>query len=304
MAVNTSVTVSGLLAQKWDKMFLEIATPMLKHEQLCTPKKVENNVGKVVNYTRYVMPANSATLTEGALPTAGTTSVVTVTATIAEEGYYEQVSTLLTFTGLDDGMTQRAVVLGKHAGNTLDQRARDEMFNGATVYLANAKAGITNITTADKLDAPNVRKAVRLLKSAFAPQRSTGRYAAVISEYAEFDLISDATWVAAKQYSDVNDLYNSYIGTFLDVDFVTSNQGKFEVSTIPQVWSNFFLGDEAVAKVDLNGLAKPTMFVKTSDNNDTSQPINTYITVGWKSYVTYKTLNPAYMVNVKTGSLG
>lgn len=305
MAQATTATLTSNMATYFDAKLLMIATPLLKHEQFCTPKSVVQGAGKTVSYTRYNVPANSTSLAEGVNVTTAIPTSTSVTATLIEEGYAEQVSELLARTNIDTMMTERIDSgLAAHAGNTLDQRARDEMYNGATTTFANGRANAAAITASDVLNTTNVRKANRLLKSAFAPLRKdTGRYAAVISEFAELDLTSDATWVGAKQYSDVNDLYTSYIGTWLNFDFVVSNQGKTEASTVT-VYSNFFMGEEAVAKLELSGSGTPKVYVKTSDDHDTSQPLPMFMTMGWKAIVTYKTLNSAYIVNMKSASAG
>jgi N4-gp56 family major capsid protein len=296
---------SGLTASMqtyYDTKFLKVASAQLKHMQFADKRPIPANSGKIIDFTRYTLPAVASTaLTEGTNPTAVAASSSSVTAQLAEYGYVQQHSSLVSLTNIDSSLEKRTDILAKQAGMTLDIITREAMFTDATVIVANAKASITALAATDKLDAANVRKVVRTMKTNFADTRSDGGYVGVINEYGAYDLSSDTTWVNAHTYKDGNNLYDGEIGKLLGVRFVETNQGKSEVSTVT-VYSNFFIADQALAAVDISGSAEPKMIVKTPGPNDTSNPLNMYSTVGWYSLFAAKVLNPAFIINLKCGA--
>jgi len=304
---------SGLTANMqnfYDKKFLKVASAELKHLQFADKRPIPANSGKVIYFTRYTLPALATTaLTEGTSPTAAAASSSTVSTTLAEYGYVQQHSSLVSLTNIDPELEKRTDVLAKQAGMSLDIITREAMFTDATVLLANAKALLTAIAATDVMSAANVRKAVRQLKTNFATGRTkaeadvdtnSSEYVGIISEFAAYDLTSDTTWVNAHTYKDGDNLYNNEIGKLLGVRFTETNQGKTEASTVT-VYSNFIFGDQAYAAVDIAGSSDPKMIVKTPGPNDTSNPLNMYSTVGWYSLFAAKVLNPNFILNLKTG---
>ena len=117
-----------------------------------------------------------------------------------------------------------------------------------------------------------------------------------------YDVMSDSVWINAHTYKDGGELYKGEIGKLHRVRFFecSSNQ-KSEASTVT-VFSNFFHGQEAFGRVKLDG-ENFGLKIKQSDKTDTSNPLDMFMTVGWKADgYAVKTLNANWLVNIKTAA--
>ncbi len=192
--------------------------------------------------------------------------------------------------------------MAQNASETHDTLVRNELFSGATTQFAAARTALTAVTSADLLTVAEVRKAVRTLKKANALTYSDGYFLGKIGPDTSFDLMNDNVWVNAHTYKDGGELYKGEVGKLHRVRFLeaSSNQ-KSEASTVT-VYSNFFHGQEAIGTVDLSGGDNLKLIIKNSDKGDTSNPLNMFLTIGWKSVFATKTLNADWIVNCKSAA--
>lgn len=184
-------------------------------------------------------------------------------------------------------------------GETLDELVRNELSNG-TVQFAGAKSALSAVAASDIFSATEIKKAVRTLDSNKAMTYKDGFYMGKVNPYTKYDLISDTTWVNAKTYSDVVDLYRGEIGELLGVKFLLTKNPKSESSTTT-VYHNYIHGDNAFGVVDLAGDA-PELIIKTPGPQDTSNPANRYSTISWAGSYATKILNSNWVLVVKTGA--
>ena len=302
MASETTLTLTGEMMTFLKSDFLERSQALNIHREGTKKVKHAQNSGKTVTWNRYSPLASATTaLTEATNPAEVNVSASQVSATVKEYGNFTKVSSLLYGTSIDKQAQEKEELLAQNANETLDTLARDELFAGATTQLANGRAELANITAGDVLNVTEVRKAVRTLKKNNAPTFDDGFYLGKIGPDTSFDLMGDATWVNVKTYSDKKDLYKGEVGAIHRVRFLecSSNQ-KSEASTVT-VYSNFIHGKEALGEVDLDG-GNLELIIKNSGKQDTSNPLNMFLTIGWKATDAVKTLNSAWIVNVKTSA--
>lgn len=301
MPANTT-TLSNEMMTFLSADFLERSQALNIHREGL--KKIEHskNSGKTVTWNRYSpLAAATTALTESTNPSETSVSSSTVSATVKEYGMYTGVGSLLYGTSIDKAAQEKEELVAQNANETLDTIARDELFAGATTQFAAARASLSAITAADTLNVTEVRKAVRTLKKNNAPTYDDGFYIGKIGPDTSYDLMGDATWVNVKTYADKKDLYKGEAGSIHRVRFVecSSNQ-KSEASTVT-VYSNFIHGKEAIGEVDLNG-GNLELIIKQSGKQDTSNPLNMFMTIGWKAVDAVKVLNPNWLINVKTAA--
>jgi len=302
MAADTTLTLTGEMMTFLKSDFLERSQALNIHREGTKKVKHTQNSGKTVTWNRYSpLAAATTALTEATNPSEVQATAAQVSATVKEYGNFTKVSSLLYGTSIDKQAQEKEELLAQNANETLDTLARDELFAGATTQLAAGRAGLANITAADVLNVTEVRKAVRTLKKNNAPTYEDGFYLGKIGPDTSFDLMGDATWVNVKTYSDKKDLYKGEAGSIHRVRFLecSSNQ-KTETSTVT-VYSNFIHGKEALGEVDLAG-GNLELIVKNSGKQDTSNPLNMFLTIGWKATDAVKTLNSTWIVNIKTGA--
>lgn len=298
----STTTLSSEMMTFLSADFLERSQALNIHREGLKKIKHSQNSGKTVTWNRYSpLAAATTALTEATNP--GETSVTsnTVSATVKEYGMYTGVGSLLYGTSIDKAAQEKEELVAQNANETLDTLARDELFTGATTQFAAGRGSLGAITAPDTLNVTEVRKAVRTLKKNNAPTYDDGYYLGKIGPDTSYDLMGDTTWVNVKTYSDKKDLYKGEVGSIHRVRFVecSSNQ-KSEASTVT-VYSNFIHGKEAVGEVDLAG-GNLELIIKQSGKQDTSNPLNMFMTIGWKAVDAVKTLNSSWVVNIKTAA--
>ena len=302
MSANTTSTLSNEMMTFLIEEFLERAQAQTIHAEGTKKRVHQQNSGKTMTWNRYTpLSAATSALTEATNPSETNITSAVVSATVQEYGAFDKISSLLYGTSIDKAATEKTQVMGQNASETLDTLVRNEMFSGATVQLAAARANLTAVTSADVLTTTEIRKAVRTLKKNDAIAYEDGYFLGKVGPDTAFDLMADTTWVNAHTYKDGDNLYKGELGKLHRVRFLeaSSNQ-KHETSTV-EVYSNFIHGKEAIGTVDLAG-NNMKLIVKNSDKTDTSNPLNMFMTIGWKATFATKTLNANWLVNIKTAA--
>jgi N4-gp56 family major capsid protein len=301
MAAQTTATLTQPMMTYYEAVFLKRSKAALIHAQGAQEKTHESNSGKTIQFTRFSpLAAATTALTEGSNPSEVNLSASNVSATLAEYGNVTKYSKLYAATTIDSGLEEATSIIGQNMGETLDVLVREELYTGATVRLANGRAGVANILATDVLNYTEVKKAVRDLRNASAMTYSDGFFMGKVNPSTEMDLIGDSAWVSVNTYNQGgNPIYNSEIGRLGGVRFVTGTQGKTEASTVT-VHSTFIHGANAFGTIKLSS-DLPKLYIKNPGEQDTSNPTNRYSTISWAGSFVCKTLVGAWIVNVKTG---
>jgi N4-gp56 family major capsid protein len=302
MAADTTSTLSNEMMTFLIDNFLSRSTQQNIHGEGAKTRVHPLNSGKTMTWNRYTpLSAATSALTEATNPGATNISSATVSATVAEYGATDTISSLLYGTSIDRAATEKSEVLAQNASETIDTLVRNELFSGATVQFAGGKAALTALAASDILSLVEVRKAVRTLKKNNAIPYSDGYFLGKVGPDTSFDLMSDTVWVNAHSYKDGNELYKGEVGKIQRVRFLEASSNQKSEASTATVFSNFFHGQEAIGTVDLAG-SNMKLIIKQSDKSDTSNPLNMFMTIGWKATFATKTLNANWLVNVKTGA--
>jgi N4-gp56 family major capsid protein len=273
----------------------------LVHEQGAQKKTMPAGEGKTVNFTRYTpLALATAALSEGSNPSETDLTASTVSATVAERGSSAKIARFLSTTSIDRNNKEKIEVFGQNMGESLDTLCRDELVTGGTAQLAGGKANITAVAASDVLSATEIKKAVRYLEGQSAMRYDDGFFMGKIQPFTWYDLVGDSTWVNAKTYSDVKDLYMGEVGELFGVRFVLTNNGHTASSTVT-VYSNLIHGKESFGAIDL-ATDSPKLYIKTPGAQDTSNPADRYSTIAWAGSYVAKVLNDKWIVNVRTGA--
>ncbi len=302
MAANTTSTLSNEMMTFLINDFLTRSEALTIHSEGAKKRTHSQNSGKTMTWNRYTpLTAATTALTEATNPTENNIASTTVSATVAEYGNFDKISSLLYGTSIDRAAKEKVEVLAQNASETLDTLVRNELFTGATTQFAAARTALTAVTSVDVLTVAEIRKAVRTLKKNNAITYGDGYFLGKVGPDTSFDLMGDTTWVNAHSYKDGGELYKGELGKLHRVRFLecSSNQ-KSEASTVT-VYSNFIHGQEAIGTVDLAGGNKQ-LIIKESDKSDTSNALNMFMTIGWKATFATKTLNSSWIVNIKSAA--
>lgn len=247
------------------------------------------------------MAVATTPLSENTNPSGVDMSSTIVSATIAEYGNYTRVSSLFEMTSLDEGLKEHVEVMSQNAGETLDTLIAAELSANATTQYANSKVALTAVASTDTLTGAEIRKAVRTLKKNKAKTFDDGFFRAVIPVSAAYDLRGNSEWLNANTYVNVDLYKNGQIGALHGVKFLETNNESTESSTAT-VYHTFVFGKNAYGMLNLAGQPEKRIIVKTPGSSDTSNPLDMYSTIGWKSYFVAKILNSAWVIVIKSGA--
>jgi len=293
-AMNRSNGLTQEMMHYYEKVFLARAEYELILDQGAQKRTRENNVGSTLNFTRYTPLDLAVTaLSEGANP--ATTTLITATnvkASLAEYGNTIKVSKFLSLTSIDVKDREKIELVGQNMGETLNRKVREELDDWTATY-ANAKAKLSLVKSSDTLDAADIALMVRTLEINKARRYPDGFFLAKTDPYNKYRLVQDSTWVAAKEYSDVKDLYRGEIGELYGVRFLLnidalSSQG--DKASHP-AYSTFVHGADAFGVYDLAG-DSPKLIIY--DGVDSYNQAGRAAFISWAGSYVCKTLNSSW----------
>ena len=310
MTAQTTSSLSQEMSTYYEKVFLARAEYEYIFSQGAQMRTQPANEGKSVVFTRHTPLATATTaLTEGTNPAEVNLTATNVTATLVEYGNTVKISRFLDLTSIDRNNKEKIEVVGQNMGETLDELTRNELFTGATTQFAGSKAALTDVGVTDILNVAELRKAVRTLKLAKARryQDRIAPWLGKVGPNTSYDLTTDSTFLSADIYDNgAEKLYNGELGKILGVRLIESPNQTETVdagASSADIFSNFIHGSDAFGCIDLVG-DKPQLYIIPHTKIDSGNPAGRFSTVAWAaSYVT-KTLNAAWLINIKTGATG
>jgi len=299
--VSLTTGLTQVMSTYYDKRFLDRAKAELRHDFGAQVKNHKMNMGKVVRFTRFTPLALATTpLTEGTDPSAVDMTATNVDATLAEYGNYTIVSSLFSATSIDENLEEHVDVHGTNAGESIDALVRNVLSAGATAQIAAGKL-LTAVAATDTLTGLEIRKAVRTLKTNKAKRFDNGYFRGIIQPFQAMDLMGNSEWLSAYQYTspDSDAIKKGVVGRIHGVEFVETNQGSTEASTVT-IYHTFVFGQNAYGVVRLESMQEPKIYIAqgVTQNN----PLNLRSTVGWRMPFVAVVLNANWLVCIKTGA--
>lgn len=293
----------------YERVLIERLLPQLNFYKDATKKKLPKNSGRTTNFRKFnSLTAPSSSLTEGKTPDGNNLSISTITATVAQEGDYVQITDLIQLTGIDPVLTETCELLGEQAEKLFDSRIQTAISKGTNVYFAGSattRAGLESATTKN-LTADDIKKIVRKLKNANAKRFADGYYHMQVDPDIAYDLMSDNAWVDVSKYARPEQMVKGELGKMHGMKFFeTTNLETVDSSsenTKIDVHIAYAYGKDSYACIDLEGGAgKPEIIVKENGSAGTSDPLNQRATAGWKACFTAVITQPLALVRVETG---
>jgi len=172
----------------------------------------------------------------------------------------------------------------------------------------------TALTSAHTISTECLNKAVEILRKNGAKKFANGRYACLITPEVHRQLLSDKRWretaIHSPQIADGGHK-NGMVATWADLDFFIHTSRPKYASTLGTVNSmseggtgrymfTLCMGMDAFGVVGLEGMSAPRLSFKIPqpDDGNTSNPNNTYGTIGWyRAWIT-KPLNANFCVGL------
>lgn len=308
----TATADLATLPQYYHKVFLErfVVNPVMMDYAMKKPLPTGN--GKVVYFPRL---SNSSTtvsaykLTEGTVISTEKVQDAQLSATIEQFGNAKAVWDLTELTAINGTVEEAVREMAEQAGNVVDKRIIQTAIGGAPAGPSalssfinkgfSATVGITAYTefsaavatlsagiTGDK-----IRFAKKVLEGRNVPKYEDGYYVLVCHTDTANKLQEDSSWQEAWKYTDAENIRKGEAGRYAGVTIVTDNniQTSANGSAGATVYYSILLGRGALGVTELDGGVNT--YFKKSGEQDTSNPINQFITMGWKVNFVPKILN-------------
>ena len=233
-SADTGNDLSGEMKTFYSDYLIDMAEPMLVHDQFGQKHPIPKAGGKTIEFRKYdPLPKALTPLSEGVTPAGQKLNMGVITATVDQYGGFVELSDMLMLTAIDNNLVQATKLLGSQAGRTLDTITREVLAGGTNVQYADGQVdtraalvgGSSDSAKNHYLTVDAVRRAVRFLKVMNAP-KINGYYAGIIHPDVAYDLMSDPKWVNVKTYSDPEGIYEGEIGRIEGVRFVESSEAK------------------------------------------------------------------------------
>ncbi len=308
---TTNLTTTGSLSAKmavyYERMMLDRLRAELVFHKFGQKKNLPANSGKIVQwYRRTDLPGNTATITEGTVPNAIGLSATSISAQLSQYGDYTQTSDLIQLTSIDNEIEAAVDLLSWRAQQTLDLLDRALLDAGTNIAYGGGKTFLSGTAAADVLLGSDVRKGVRNLKVANARPFDGGLFVWIIHPNNSYDLQGDTAsggWVNANTYVNTAEIEAGEIGKFGGARFIETTQVASTTtgtSGSAAVYSTHLLSNGAFGVVEFDGGVH--VYVKKSGEQDTSNPLNQFATVGYKMTYTNKMLDENRQLTYKVGS--
>lgn len=309
-ANTTTSTASGNdlsveMKTYYSDYLIDMATPLLVHDQFGQKHPIPKNGGKTIEFRKYSPLAKAMTaLTEGVTPDGQALDVSAITATVAQYGGWIQLPDMLLLTAIDNNMVQATELLGDQAGRTLDTVTREVLNGGTNVQYYDGSVTSRSALTADnKLTVDCIFRAVRFLKSQNA-KPIDGSFVGIIHPDVAYDLMRSAEWIDLQKYTNnVDHVYNGEIGKIGGVRFVETTEAKIFAkggASGVDVYSTLILGSNAYGVTEVTGGGLQHI-VKQLGSSGSADPLNQRASVGWKAVKTAERLVEPYMIRIETG---
>jgi N4-gp56 family major capsid protein len=300
--LNTTTTLSPEVSTYYEKVFLDRAEYELVAKEGGQMRTHASNEGRTVNFTRYTpLTINTTPLGEGSNPSLSNITASTVAMTLSEYGQSIQTSKFLTLVGIDSNMKEKIALVGQNMGESLNRLVLNELGNGTAVY-ANSK-NTSTYAASDTFAASMIRGLVQTLEINKAMAYKDGFYMGKTPPQAKYQLLGDTTWVNAKTYSDVKDLYKGEMGELYQVRWLLNKDyisavGAASQASIIAAFSTYVHGDNAFGCYDLSG-DKPKLYI-LPNIVDGSSPAGRISKVSWAGSYAAKLLNSTWILVAKT----
>jgi len=296
---NTTGTLSPEVSTYYEKVFLDRAEYELVLKEGAQMRTHPANEGRTVNFTRY-SPLTIITDPLGELSNPVTCAITacTVAMTLSEYGLTTIHSKLLTLVSIDSGMKEKVELVGQNMGESLNRLVRNELQNG-TAYYGNGHH-VASFTAGDTLDACDIRQMTKALELAKAKPYKDGMYMGKTDPISKYNLIGDTTWVNAKTYSAVKDLYKGEMGELYQVRWLLNkdvSSGTEAASTASSTTVRYYTyvhGDNAFGCYDL-AQDKPRLYI-LPNQVDSNSPAGRVSYISWAGSYATKLLNSDWVI--------
>lgn len=298
----SSGSIANEVMTYYEKVFLARAEYELVMKEGSQSRVHPENSGRTVNFTRRSQQSIiTDPLGEMSNPVTCVIDSCTVAMTLSEYGLTTITSKLATLIGIDSRMKETVEQMGQNMGETINRLTRDELMNGTSFY--GNDHTVINFAAGDVLDACDIRAMVKKLELNKAMAYKDGLFIGKTDPISKYNLLGDSTWVNAKTYSDVRDLYNGEMGELYQVrwllnkDYACGTEATSVAASAVVRFYTYVHGDQAFGTYDLAG-DKPRLYI-LPNAVDSNSPAGRASYVSWAGSYATKILNSDWVITAR-----
>jgi len=303
---NANVATTGGLVQEistyYERVFLKRAEYEYVLKEGAQIRTHPDGEGHSVNFTRYdPLTIITDNIGEASNPVTCAITASTVTMTLSEYGLTVNTSRFQSLVSIDAGMKEKIALVGQNMGETLNRLVREELANG-TSYYPNGHF-VSSIAAGDVLDSCNIRMMVRTLELNKARKYQDGMYMGKTDSYSKYKLLGDTVWIAAKEYSDVKDLYKGEMGELYQVrwmlnkDLASGIEAQSTAASLVNRYWTYVHGADALGCYDLSK-DKPKLYI-LPNLIDSNSPAGRISKISWAGSYATKILNSNWVLTAR-----
>lgn len=319
--------LSGAVSTFYGKTFLERLLPKVVMMNYVTKSPLPKNNGTIVYFPRMTTPSTTVSASRiqysaGREPiTPGNIVSVSVSATVEKYGNAVALQDVVQLAAISSTVTEATNNMADQAALVLDTRIIEEAYGSSSnavpssthfsSFAFNTVAGtevsVTYSTYFTWLDAAShkmttaaLRAAAKKLMGRNVPRREDGFYALICHSDTAMQLQADTTWQAAYQYTDPENMRKGVAGSYGGVKIQIDNNIKSSAlgSGGSVVYYSLLLGDGALGVTELDGGIN---YYTVAGGASKYDPIDEFITIGWKAIMVPAVLNLSSGLVVLTG---
>lgn len=325
--LTTNATVTTQYQTYYSKKLLQSQINTLVYDQFATKAELPKQAGaKIIAFSRRAVSsaANVQTLSESvAIATFRDVVFEYANATLAQYGEAARLSDIADMTGIYNFLQMHIKALGEDAALHADQIIRNAVVAGLTTDSVNRRysqqtAAGGNTWNLFKVLAANVSCLVSndvldgftRLKVNLTPRLPGNEFVMVSPPQVTRDLMNDTKWVTAAQYSGVKALFKGEAGMFygcrvvedtaaFQEDSAAATTGTFALTGVP-AYTSFLTGLGGYGCPNLAGNSPFSPQIIITNTPDSANPLNQYVTIGWKAFWAALVLNTNFVLQLKS----
>jgi N4-gp56 family major capsid protein len=188
-------------------------------------EKLPERFSKTFQYTRYErLDLPYAALTEGSTPADNAQmSISTVSAVMDQWGDFINLSDVAVITAKHPSLQKGIELLGIQASETIDRECIKLLLSNTSVSYGGAASSRVSLQAGEVLSSTVIKKAVAALRNQGARPAAGRHFVGLLDPSVEQDIIGDATFLLAAQYSNISALQNGEVGIWQGVRWMCSN---------------------------------------------------------------------------------
>jgi len=188
-------------------------------------EKLPERFSKTFQYTRYEkLDLPYSALSEGATPTDNAQmSISTVSAVMDQWGDFINLSDVAVITAKHPSLQKGIELLGEQASELIDRECIKLLLSNTNVSYGGVATSRVTLQAGEVLSSTVIKKAVAALRNQGARPSSGRHFSGLLDPSVEQDVIGDATFLNAAQYSNISALQNGEIGLWQGVRWMCSN---------------------------------------------------------------------------------